>query len=185
MDEVRVPREPQQPAAQPDESPKKFKYRSWYWYDDREGYWDYTDDPASRPGQKWEANPDYEQPAAQPAETNLQGWQRVIREELTPTAQPQCAMRHAPVWKAGANGLPYQESNFQCEVCGYLGKHDAHPGCKRPERASAEPVAWLVRNRPLSPPVLELDAARAKEAEADGYHVTPLCACSAKDKDNG
>ena len=42
------------------------------------------------------------------------------------------------------------------------------------EPAGAEPVAWLVRNRPLSTPVLELDAARAKGAEADGYHVTPL-----------
>ena len=37
----------------------EFKFRSWYWYNDREGYWDYTDDPDSRPGQKWEPNPQY------------------------------------------------------------------------------------------------------------------------------
>jgi len=37
----------------------EFKFRSWYWYDDREGYWDYTDDPDSRPKQKWEPNPKY------------------------------------------------------------------------------------------------------------------------------
>jgi hypothetical protein len=37
----------------------EFKFRSWYWYDDREGYWDYTDDPDSRLGQKWEPNPQY------------------------------------------------------------------------------------------------------------------------------
>lgn len=37
----------------------EFKFRSWYWYNDREGYWDYTDDPDSRPGQKWEPNPQH------------------------------------------------------------------------------------------------------------------------------
>ncbi len=37
----------------------EFKYRSWYWYDDREGYWDYTNTPEERPNQKWELNPNY------------------------------------------------------------------------------------------------------------------------------
>lgn len=108
---------------------------------------------------------DEQQPAAQPDECGLPSMpapdagddaykydtvRRLLKEAYRggftdaqqPAAQPQCAMRHAPVWKTGANGLPYQESNFQCEVCGYRGKHDAHTGCKRPKPASAEPVAW-------------------------------------------
>ena len=31
----------------------QFKYKRWYWYDDREGYWDYTDNPT---GDGWLPN---------------------------------------------------------------------------------------------------------------------------------
>jgi len=41
-----------------------------------------------------------------------------------------CKLRYTPDWKAGADGLPYQASNFACKTCGYVGKHDTHPGCK-------------------------------------------------------
>jgi hypothetical protein len=43
-----------------------------------------------------------------------------------------CAMTHTPLWKEGVGGLPYQQSNFACSTCGYVGRHDTHPGCRRP-----------------------------------------------------
>lgn len=48
-------------------------------------------------------------------------------------AEPQvpCLMRYVPVWKTSDNGMLYQESNFACATCGYNGKHDANPGCRR------------------------------------------------------
>jgi len=62
-------------------------------------------------------------------------------------AQPKgttCAMVYTPVWKNGANGLPYQESNFACTACGYVGSHDTHPGCKRAKAPSPAPGAGQV-----------------------------------------
>lgn len=42
-----------------------------------------------------------------------------------------CGMRPDSVWKTADNGQLYQVSNFSCNVCGYVGQHDAHPGCRK------------------------------------------------------
>jgi hypothetical protein len=75
-------------------------------------------------------------------------------------AQPQvapaaCAMRHAPVWTTSTfDKLPHPVSNFACKACGYVGSHDAHPGCKRdaaPQtQQSAEPRQPLTDEQMLA-----------------------------------
>jgi hypothetical protein len=66
------------------------------------------------------------------------------RDEAQPSGKVvACGMRHNPVWNDGVSGYPYQSSNFACGVCGYIGTHDTHPGCRRADTAPqpAQPAA--------------------------------------------
>lgn len=56
---------------------------------------------------------------------------QVLRDLPKQAEAVPCQMTYTPVWKNGVDNLPYQLSNFGCATCGYVGKHDTHPGCKR------------------------------------------------------
>lgn len=70
----------------------------------------------------------------------------LIVGDRKPATQP-CGIDYTPVWVEGNQGHIYQESNWACKACGYVGKHDRHPGCQKPAPAAAwVPVTQALLN---------------------------------------
>lgn len=102
-----------------------------------------------------------------------------MTEQLTKAVQQaaslQCAMRYTPIWKPGVNGLSYQESNFACQACGYVGKHDTHPGCKLPAHQQALEVSDELILKTLRPDVwMHVEGHHREQMLADARAILAL-----------